>query len=77
MDTVILNNATQFPPRQFECFCKTFAIKHIKAILYHPRSNEQAECFVDTFKSTLKKPKAGETTDMFFITVFTWISGEN
>ena len=34
---------------------KTYLIKHITTPQYHPRSNGQAEHFVDTLKSALKK----------------------
>lgn len=45
-------------------FCKTFVIRCIKTLPYHPRSNEQAECFVDTMKRALKKTKGAETMAM-------------
>ena len=34
---------------------ETFAIKHMTTPAYYPRSNSQAESFVDSFKRALKK----------------------
>ena len=46
---------------EFKFFCKSLQIQHIM-LLYHPRSNRQAECFVDIFKRALKKSE-GEESD--------------
>ena len=43
-------------------FCEIFQIKHITTPQYHPRSNGQAERFVDTLKWALKKA-SGTPTD--------------
>ena len=43
-------------------FCEIFQIKHITTPQYQPRSNGQAERFVDTLKRALKKT-SGTPTD--------------
>ena len=46
-------NGTPLTVKEFKDFCKAFLIVHITTALYHPRSNGQAERFVDTFKREL------------------------
>ena len=50
VDCVVSDNGNQFKE-----FSEIFQIKHITTQQYHPRSNSQAECFVDTLKRALKK----------------------
>ena len=59
---VVSDNGSQFTSVEFKEFCKIFQIKHITTPQYHPRSNCQAERFVDTFKRALKKA-SGTPTD--------------
>ena len=53
--TIVSNNGTQFTSKEFEHFCATFQVEHIRIPPYHPRSNGQAERFVDTLKRALKE----------------------
>ena len=43
--------------------CDSLAIEHITTPTYNPRSNGQAERFVDTFKRALKKAKGFDTEE--------------
>ncbi|XP_029649138.1 uncharacterized protein K02A2.6-like [Octopus sinensis] len=49
------NNGTQFVSSEFLKFCEIFLVEHKTMVPYHPRSNGQAEWFVDSFKRTLRK----------------------
>ena len=55
IDCMVTDNATQFTSSEFRDFCKTYHVDHITTPQYHPRSNGQAERFVDTLKRALKK----------------------
>ena len=61
-DCVVSDNGTQFTSAEFKDFCNTFQVKHVTTPQYHPRSNGQAERFVDTLKRALKKAQ-GTPTD--------------
>ena len=58
-DCIISDNSTQFTSKEFKGFCKMFVVEHIKSAPYQPRSNGQAEHFMDTFKRALKYPSVG------------------
>ena len=62
VDCVVSENGSQFTSIEFKEFCEIFQIKHITTPQYHPRSNGQAERFVDTLKLALKKA-SGTPTD--------------
>ena len=61
-DCIVSDNGTQFTSNSFKEFCDTFMVEHITIAPYHPRSNGQAERFVDTFERALRKAK-GTPTD--------------
>ena len=44
----------QFTSTEFQDFIKGNGIKHIRSAPYHPSTNGQAECFIRTFKRSVK-----------------------
>ena len=62
VDCMVSDNRSQFSSVESKEFCEIFQIKHITTLQYHPRSNGQAERFVDTLKRALKKA-SGTPTD--------------
>ena len=62
IDCVVTDNAAQFTSNEFMQFFDSYQVKHITSPQYHPRSNGQAEKFVDTLKRALKKAQ-GTLTD--------------
>lgn len=54
-DTVVSDNGRNFVSGEFESFLESNGIRHIRTAPYHPSSNGQAERFVQTIKSHLKK----------------------
>ena len=61
-EKIVSDNGTQFTGSDFRNFCKSLTIEHVTTSPYHPRSNGQAERFVDTFKRAIKK-NSGMDTD--------------
>ena len=57
VDCLVSDNGTQFTSGDFKEFMDTFQVNNITTPTYHPRSNGQAERFVDTLKRALKKAK--------------------
>ena len=55
VDTIVSDTGTQFTSKEFEHFCSTFQIEHIRIPPYDPRSNGLADRFVDTLKRALNK----------------------
>ena len=55
VDCVVSDTGSQFTSVEFKEFCEIFQIKHITTPQHHPRSNGQAERFVETLKRALKK----------------------
>ena len=58
MDTLVSHNGSQFMSGEFRDFCETYQIECITISLHHPRSNGQAERFVNTLKRALKKARS-------------------
>lgn len=54
-DTIVSDNGRNFVSGEFESFLRSNGIRHIRTAPYHPSSNGQAERFVQTIKSHLKK----------------------
>lgn len=69
-EVMVTDNGPQLTSDTFEQFCESNGIMHLKTAPFHPQSNGQAERFVDTFKRTVKKIRAGgedldEALDIF------------
>ena len=62
-ETIVSDNETQFTSAQFNEYCKTLAIEHIRSPPYHPQSNGQAEKFVNPLKRALLKTKGEGGTE--------------
>ena len=60
---IVSDNGTQFTGKDFKDFCRSLSIEHITTSPYHPRSNGQAERFVDTFKRAVKKNHGMDTDE--------------
>ncbi|XP_039452532.1 uncharacterized protein K02A2.6-like [Culex pipiens pallens] len=58
-ETLVSDNGRQLVSEEFERYCDSNGILHLKTPPFHPQSNGLAERFVDTFKRTLKKITAG------------------
>ena len=54
-DQIISDNGPQFVSEEFRELVKSNGIHHVRVALYHPKSNGQAERFVQTFKAAMKK----------------------
>ena len=52
-DQLVSDNGPQFTSDKFTCFIKANGIKHLLTSLYHPKSNSEAEHFIQTFKNAL------------------------
>ena len=56
-DQLVFDNGSQFTSDEFSCFMKANGIKHIFTSPYHPKSNGEAERFVQTLKNALRKER--------------------
>ena len=52
-----------FTGKEFKDYCSSLDIEHITTPAYNPRSNGQANSFVDTFKRTLRKNQGLDTDE--------------
>ena len=49
------DNISPFTAVEFEDFCRDQIVNYITTLPYHPRSNDQPEMFVNTFKRAVRK----------------------
>ena len=49
-NTIVSDNGMMFTGSEFKVYCDSLAIEHITTSTNNPRSNGQAERFIDTFK---------------------------
>ena len=52
--TIVTDNGTRFTSSVFESFCTNNRISHKRSAPYHPSTNGEAECFVQSFKTGMK-----------------------
>ena len=57
VDCLVSDNSTQLTSGDFKEFMEDFQVDHITTPTYHPRSNGQAERFMDTLKRALKRQR--------------------
>ena len=62
-DSIVSDNGTQFTAQEFQDFCKSNRIQHIRSSPYHPSSNGLAERAVQVFKQGMKKASSGTVSD--------------
>lgn len=58
-ETIVSDNGPQFAGHEFQSFCQSLGIQHLRTAPYHPQSNGLAERFVDTVKRSLRKIRSG------------------
>ncbi|XP_041775900.1 uncharacterized protein K02A2.6-like [Anopheles merus] len=69
-ETVVSDNGPQFVSAKFSEYCSSRGIQHVTTAPFHPQSNGQAECFVDTFKRSMRKIQEGGITQDEALDVF-------
>ncbi|CAF0711795.1 unnamed protein product [Adineta steineri] len=63
-EEIVSDNGTQFTSKEFSDFCARHGIRHLRTSPGHPQSNGQAERYVDTVKSAIKKGISGGGGDL-------------
>ena len=63
-ELIVTDNGSQFVSEEFKSFCQQRGIQHNTITPYHPRSNEEAERMVETFKLSLNKADPKTTTEL-------------
>ena len=58
-DIIVSDNGSCFTSQEFELFCRSNGITHIKSAPYHPASNGLAERMVQMLKQGLEKMEVG------------------
>ena len=53
-EQLVSDNGPQFISKEFEILLRGNGVRHIHCAPYHPASNGQAECIVQTFKRHMK-----------------------
>jgi len=54
---IVSDNGPQFTSEAYQQFCANNGIRRTLTAPYHPRSNGEAECFVQTFKNAIRQGK--------------------
>ena len=62
-DSIVSDNGTLFTAQEFQDFCKSNRIQHIRSSPYHPSSNGLVERAVQVFKQGMKKASSGTVSD--------------
>ena len=63
-ELIVTDNGPQFVSEEFKSFCQQRGIQHKTIAPYHPRSNEEAERLVETFKLSINKADPKTTTEL-------------
>ncbi|KAK3107097.1 hypothetical protein FSP39_007098 [Pinctada imbricata] len=60
---LVSDNGPQFRSEEFRLFMESNAIRHITSAPFHPRTNGQAERFVQSFKKAIKSATGGSINE--------------